>query len=386
MANPFKCFLVTLITVSVVSDALLLPFYPQFFRAAFAMDDPWHIGLYLSATCLVVMLAFVLWARVAKHIPVLRLLVYTQCAAGLLSIACYGAQSLADFWLLSLLMLGFKGSYLLIYPYIMSLETQDKHGGTVGLLAVLVHLGAILGAAAGGLVLELLAPRQAFLLMAAGDFMQMLICCGLLAVRMVPVPLPETAMANPPRTVGLYPLGMVMLLFYFSVSLGRPFFSSYWQTLSPWQGETVTGLVFALPGAIALVALCLGKNKGGLHGVSPALGLCAIGLACQAIPHPAVVLVGRCLYGWGLFQATVYLDVCVFAISTPSTYTRDFSKIYFCQSVGALLAALAAGRLVADYPLSAPFLVGAAALLPTLLIYLLLFRPRALHSLAVSKP
>jgi len=92
------------------------------------------------------MLAFPLWAAAAKHIPMLRLLIYTQFAAGVLSILCYESDSLPDFWFVSLLMQVFKGSYLLIYPFVMSLEHKDRHGGTIGLLSVIVHLGAIAGA------------------------------------------------------------------------------------------------------------------------------------------------------------------------------------------------------------------------------------------------
>ncbi|MDI1279312.1 IucA/IucC family protein [Methylobacter sp.] len=146
MNSQLKFFLVAMVAVSVISDSMLVPFYPQFFATAFSITAPQHVGLYLSAICFVVMLAFPLWADAAKHIPVLRLLVYTQFAAGVLSILCYESDSLPDFWFVSLLMQVFKGSYLLTYPFVMSLEHKDRHGGTIGLLSVIVHLGAIAGA------------------------------------------------------------------------------------------------------------------------------------------------------------------------------------------------------------------------------------------------
>lgn len=373
MDAPLKFFLVAIIAVSVVSDAMLLPFYPQFFAAAFAVDDPQHIGYYLSAVCFVVMLAFPAWAAVAKHIPVLRLLIYTQFAAGVLSIVCYASVSLLEFWWVSLLMLVFKGSYLLIYPYIMSLEHKDRHGGTIGLLSVIVHLGAILGAGAGGFVLELFEPRLAFLVMSLGDFLQMLVCCLLLGKEHTPAHRPP-ASESLSNTV-VYKLGLIMLVFYFSVYLVRPFFSRYWESISAWHGEMVTGLVFAIPGLMALLALCLNKSIGGRSGMIPTVLLGAGGLLLQAAPQQGVVLLGRCLFGWALFAATVRLDLALFAISTPASYAADFSKIYFFQSLGALIAASAAGSLVAVYGLRMPFITGAFGLLLTGLLYALLFKP-----------
>ncbi|MBU2570250.1 MAG: MFS transporter [Gammaproteobacteria bacterium] len=381
-----KFFLVAMIGVSVISDSMLMPFYPQFFEAAFSVTDPQQTGLYLSAVCLAVMVSFPVWAAVSRQIPVLRLLIYTQCAAGLLSLLCYRADSLAYFWLMSLTMLLFKGSYLLIYPYIMSLEPKDKHGRTIGMLAVLVHLGGILGAAAGGVVLEGFEPRQAFLVMAAGDFVQMLVCVFL------PSPTasePETSKTpGGPEPAGvpsgiILRLGLIMLLFYFSVFLTRPFFASYWKSISSWDGEIVSGLVFAIPGAMALLALCLKSGTTAKNGIIPAILAGTTGLLLQASGQEALVLSGRCLFGWALFKATVRLDWLFFKSASSHSYAADFSKIYFFQSLGALVASYAAGSIVAEYGLQATFLAGAIGLAGTACLYALLFKARAKSTAAV---
>src|SRR5690606_8380720 len=122
-----KNFLVGLTAVAVVSDTMLIPFYPRFFDVAFGIGDPRHVGYYLAAVCLTVMLGFPAWAHVARRIDTLRLLVYTQLAAGVLSVVCAWAPSLAVFWLVSLAMVAFKASYLLIYPLIMSREPPRRH-------------------------------------------------------------------------------------------------------------------------------------------------------------------------------------------------------------------------------------------------------------------
>lgn len=379
-ARP-KFLLAAVIAVSVVSDSMLLPFYPQFFAGQFAVADPRQVGWYLAAVCWVVMLAFPLWAAVAKRIRVLRLLVYTQLLAGLLSIGCYAADSLAQFWLVSLAMLAFKASYLLIYPLIMRLEQGENRGGTIGLLSVIVHLGAIAGAAAGGLLLQLLPPRQVFLFMALGDLAQMLVCLGLRHVETEQPAVAAPARANQarpptPQRRLVSKLGLAMFLFYFAAYVARPFFARYWESVSAWNGELVSGLVFAIPGLMALAALLLGRR-----GAYPARGgllwanlLGAAGLLLQAYPQEILVLLGRCLFGFALFHATVQLDSLLFQRSTPEAYAQDFSKIYFFQSAGALAASAAAGSLVAGYGLQFPFIVGAAGFCATALCCLT-FRP-----------
>jgi predicted MFS family arabinose efflux permease len=385
MNSTLKFFLVAMITVSVVSDSMLLPFYPQFFSTAFAISAPQQVGFYLSAICFVVMLAFPVWAAVAKAVPVLRLLIYTQFAAGVLSLLCYSAESLGQFWQVSLLMMLFKASYLLIYPFVMSLEQKQQHHGTIALLSVIAHLGAIVGAGLGGFVLQLLEPRAVFLLMAVSDFMQIFMCLFLLGKIQQPLTQPQQPQAPQAASVlstaAIYQLGWIMLLFYSSTYLIRPFFSRYWESVTSWRGEIITGLVFAIPGMMALLALSVRQKISRQYhsvyeGIMSAMLIGFAGLLLQAYQQPIVVLVGRCLFGWALFQATVRLDVLLFELSTPAAYAVDFSKIYFFQSLGALLASFAAGELVAIYGLQIPFMAGAAGLVLTAFLYALLFRAK----------
>ncbi|MGR9085734.1 MAG: MFS transporter [Gammaproteobacteria bacterium] len=380
MNAVLKFFLSAMIAVSVVSDSMLMPFYPQFFQTAFGDTDPEHVGFYLAAVCFTVMAAFPLWAAVAKTVPVLRLLVYTQFAAGVLSILCYASDTLLNFWMVSLLMMVFKASYLLIYPHILALEDKNKHTGTIGVLSVIVHLGAIMGAALGGFVLELLDARQTFLLMSIGDFLQMFACMLLTDKDKAIAPAAGDASSARALTPGLvYKLSLIMLLYYFSAYLIRPFFARYWETVSVWNGEIASGLVFAIPGWIALAALCLGRFAGNrlqsaYGGILSAVFLGIYGLLLQAYPQPAAVLLGRCLFGWSLFKATVRLDALLFELSTPDAYAADFSKIYFFQTLGVMIASFAAGALVSHQGLQSPFMVGAFGLSVTAFCYALLFR------------
>lgn len=382
--KPMKFWLIAMTLAAVVSDAMLLPFYPQFFERVFAISDPRHVGAYIAACCAVVMLAFPFWARVARRVETLRLLIYTQLAAGAFSVLCWAAPSVAAFWALSLTMLVFKGSYLLVYPLLMQQEAPDTHGRTIGLLSVVVHFGAIFGALLGGTVLQYFEPRQVYLVMVLGDLFQILVCLVLVYGKRQPdrstASAPAAAEAPPLAGSMILRLGAVMFLFYFAVYLARPFFARYWEQVSGLNSEVLAGAVFALPGVVAVLVLWLDfrrqQDRDAKAVLVPALLFCACGLLLQGADSVAVVLAGRLLYGWGLFRVTVGLDQLLYAFSHPSRYAADFSKISVFQNLGVLCASFATGALVAMSGPRPTFMVAAAGIVGTFLLYQWLVRPR----------
>lgn len=385
MTHSLKAWLIGLTAIAVISDSMLIPFYPQFFASVFGVTSPTQVGLYIAACCLTVMLAFPLWARVVRHGQLLPLLIRTQLLAGAFSVLCYWAPSLGLFWLASLTMLAFKASYLLIYPQIMRLEQLESHGRTIGLLSVIVHFGGIVGALLGGAVLQWFEPRQVFLLMALGDVLQTGLCMALqrrhALIAEAPGPAAEAPPADPRGPGRVVRLCIVMVVFYFSTFLIRPFFVRYWESRSAFSDELVAGLVFAIPGGVALFALWLSYMRPARADapwrLMPAM-LCAItGLLLQGADDSSVILAGRLLFGWGLFRASVRLDQLLFALSHPPAYATDFSKVSFSQNLGVLVASWAAGAVVAAFSLNTPFFLAAGGLLVSaVLFHVLLIRPQ----------
>lgn len=392
-----KWWLIVVTAISVVSDTMLIPFYPQYFANVFGVEDPQYVGLYLAVYCLVVMLAFPVWAAVAKCVPLLQLLIYTQLVAGILSVMCYWAPSLTMFWILSLGMMLFKASYLLLYPYLLSLETQHHHGTTIGVLSVITEFGAIFGALIGGIMLQWFDARQAFLVMAAGDFIQVVVCFWLVYWRADSIPAEADsvdkalaaegdqqlesqaeAVASPMSHGTVLRLSVVMLLFYFSAFLSYHFFTRYWSSFSEYQGELVSGAVFAIPAFIALLALWFNHRQGKpldvYRGLMPMVLLGAVSVLLQGVQDELWILIGRCLYGWAIFQAIVRLDLLLFQHSTPETYATDYSRIRISQSLGFLLAAYAAGVIVAEWGGQMMFVLSAAGLVVTIVSFIYLFK------------
>lgn len=214
--------------LAVVSDAVLIAFYPQFFERRYGVRDDLGVGLYIAGISLAVMCAFPLWARVEQRIDTLRLVNRTQFAAGSLCALSYWAPSPGAYVALTLPMFMCKASYLLLFPYLMRLQASDTHADTVGLLSVVVQLGAIVGTLAGASVMSHAGPAACLWLMAAGDFAQMAVCRWLIRSDLAPRSAP--ASERPPRglrgvSTRLLSLCAVMLVVDFSGYLVRPFFS-----------------------------------------------------------------------------------------------------------------------------------------------------------------
>lgn len=356
--------LIGMTLLAVLGDSLLMPFYPQYFAERFGELRSEQVGLYLAAVCLVAMLALPVWVRLARHAHPLRLLILGQLLAGVLALACAAIDRQWLFWPVSLAMIAFKASYLLMYPYVMGLVGTDQQVRTIGLLSVVVHLGAIAGATLGGGVLHYLSPARMFVLMGLMDFVQMAV--SLLLLRHAPQPARVDA-STPPRPreehLAIARLCLLMLAFYFCVYLARPFFTLYWEQLGGPQASWITGLVYAIPGMLALLALALHYHAG--QHLTAWLLLGAAGLALQGVEQMPLVLAGRVLFGWALYQLTVALDARLFALSRPEHYGRDYSLINIFQNLGVLTASWLAGVVVRDAGLAAPFLLSALGLVLT---------------------
>lgn len=371
MTKTLRNSIVAMSALACFSDAVLIAFYPQFFADRFGVRSELHTGAYVACISLAVMVAFPLWARVARRIETLHLLVWTQAAAGALCLASIAVPQLWQYWVLSMTMFVCKSSYLLMYPYLLRLQSTDEHAATVGLLSVVVHLVGIAGAAAGGALLQGWGATGCLVFMAMGDFLQMAVCAWLLssgrAVRVVGQASDET---RRPVSRAIWRLAWLVLLFDFAAYLVGPFFTEHWQRLSGSPDQVAAGLAYAVPAAMALTGLALNhrarrQGRPLRDALLPNLLLGVAGLLLQAMPSPALLLLGRCLFGWALFQGVVKLETSVFKLSTPAAYATDYAVFNFFQNLGVLVASLAAGWLVQAIGVPLTFVVAAAGWLLT---------------------
>ena len=85
--SSLRTAIVVMSAFAVISDAVLIAFYPQFFESRYGITSEFHVGAYIAAISIAVMFTLPLWARVARRVETMQLLLVTQCAAGLLCLA-----------------------------------------------------------------------------------------------------------------------------------------------------------------------------------------------------------------------------------------------------------------------------------------------------------
>nr|WP_320199685.1 MFS transporter [Agrobacterium sp. rho-13.3]MDX8309204.1 MFS transporter [Agrobacterium sp. rho-13.3] len=371
--------------IAVISDTMLLPYYPQLFEARFEITSSFTVGLYLASISLAVMLAFPVWVAIAKKRDTISVLIWTQVAAGALSFACYASENIASFWVFSLLMVCFKASYLLMYPYVIAKQPVEKHSTTIGALAVIVHFGGIVGAISGSEIVGSYGYALPYVAMALGDVLQASICAVLLKTMSQEAPAPASeerqnlTKLTSHEVKSFTSLLCVMFLFYFGFYMSMPFMTVWWQSIS---GETMqqwTGLVYAIPGFVAVAILARDhkwdKGKQAWRRNEAGLALTAIGLIIQAFPNPASIIVGRIIYGIGLYRVTTGLDALFFERAQKHRYASGFSFLNIARNSGVMLAALASGLLVQQLGDGIPFLFAAFFVLATLLLYRVGLKP-----------
>jgi hypothetical protein len=168
--------------------------------------------------------------------------------------------------------------------------------------------------------------------------------------------------------------------------LSEPFFSSYWELISPHENAIVTGSVFAIPGLSALLGLYVNARRGSdetsAHKrILAAVVLCLGSLWLQSSAAPLLVVIGRFAYGWALFQMMVRLDSLVFQVSQKDSYATEFSRMNLFQGLGVLFASFTAGKLVSAFGPQVTFQISAGGFAFGALLFVCFFRhvlwPRA---------
>jgi MFS transporter, DHA1 family, multidrug resistance protein len=381
-----RLLLIIMTALAVVSDAVLMPFYPLFFEERFAVIDSKVVGIYMSAFCVVVMLTFPLWVKASKKINEIPLLLIGQLGATFLAIVCVYTNSLIAFWIFSLLMFACKASYLLIYPLIMRLDTNISQEKTIGVLSVIVHLGFILGALIGGMLLSHQDANNIYWSIAVADFIQFILCL-IIFIKFYPLATIDTPVTLENKTKPahfLLKIGSLMAIFYFGASVASPFFVSYWLSLSELKHPAIAGLVYAIPGLIALIILWRIKARSynwtqNLQSLIPVLAVGITGWIIQTHENEISVILGRILLGISLYYGVVRLDLVIFQVSKPEDYGSAFSGIYIFQNIGAIAAFYTAGFLVGDEQWYWSFIVAAIAFFTCLLFIRIILRKNLTH-------
>lgn len=362
--------------LAIFNEVLLSPFYPQFFRKVFGIEDLAYTGYYIFICRLTVVICSPLWGILARRFEVKHLLYVGQIGTAIMT-ALMGTSTTANqFLIYTVLLLVCKSSYLLVYPLIIQLAGEAKRAAVAGTYQAVFHGAIIAATIAGAWMVDLDAPLFLFYWIAAADILQLGLC--LYCLRNVSTQRPDQQAVNElptneNQTGFILAIGSVILTFQLANNLVRPYFTEY-VIEAPFNLNLLSSsLLFLIPSVTAIVALpyirraCIPKRLGSIYLVG--LSLLSISLLIQGYTQQVLILIlARIVYGFCLSITQATLELKLFNHSALNRLHFNYSLATSFANVGNLAAPLIASWLVSFSNLAMPLLVAAFICFANLLL------------------
>ncbi|GAB4286988.1 MAG: MFS transporter [Oscillatoriaceae cyanobacterium] len=369
--------------LAVFGEVLLSPFYPQFFKKVFGVEDLGYTGYYIFICRLTVVICAPLWGLLSRWIQVKYLLYLGQAGAAITTALMANSTSASQFLGYTILLLLFKSAYLMVYPLIIQLAGKERQSTVAGTYQAVFHGAIIAGTIAGAFMVNMAAPLSLFYGIAAADLCQLGLCW--LALQNHATPHQSKSEANatkPDNQLGfILAIGLVILTFQLANNLIRPYFTAYvTETGAFGVSLLASSCLFMIPNAMAIAALpyirqfCQPERLAGIYRLG--LGLLALTLFLQGwTEHLSILVFSRIIYGFCLAVTQATLELRLFS-SSGSRLHFNYSLAMSFANIGHLGAPLLASWLVNTYTLAAPLAIAAAiSTLNLLLSQVTIFRP-----------
>ncbi|MGG3890718.1 MFS transporter [Metabacillus fastidiosus] len=358
-----KAVLLGCMFLGLFSEILLAPFYPQFFSKVFGIQDYSYTGMYIFICRLVVVIISPVWGLLAKYIDAKKLLYIGQAGTALFTAMMAFAESAQQFLLITVCLLLFKSSYMLIYPLIIELSGHKDNASSVASFHAVYHASIICATLVGGWMIGLSNPISLFFYAAMIDVVQLILC--ILVFRgfnhkpkkeeSQPV-LPNKKLFN----------GFIVLLgvLFFTImiisNVIRPFFTVYTEELFK-SSLMVSSILYLIPSVMAIIAMPFIKRFCSPTQITKtylvSIFLLAVSLLMQSISESIYLfLIGRMLFGFCFILCMASLDIAMFNWKKGGIHL-NFSIIVSFQTVGELVSPILASFLVKIDGLVMPLLV-----------------------------
>lgn len=370
--------------LAVFTEVLLSPFYPQFFRQVFGVEDLSYTGYYIFICRFTVVLVAPLWGLLSRRFAVKRLLAVGQAGSALMTVLLGTSQTIEQFIFFSVLLLLFKSSYLLVYPLIVEFAGKGQRSTIAGTYQAVFHGAIVAATIAGAWMVNLEAPLFLFYWIAIADLIQLGLC--LIVLRSTPKLSSDSPKVEANRPIGdvgikfVGAIGLTVLTFQLANNLVRPFFTEY-VTAFPFDVSLQTSsILFLIPSVMAIAAMPFIRKVAQPQRLpmlySVGLGLLILSLYLQGGTTQLPVLVlSRVVYGFMLAVTQAALELQLFEHSSQNRLHYHYSLVTAFANVGHLGAPLLASYLVNTYSLAAPLLAaGTLCLINLVFARLTIFR------------
>ena len=352
------------------TEVLLSPFYPQFFRKVFGVEDLSYTGYYIFICRLTVVIASPLWGIIARWISVKYLIYFGQLGSAIMTAMMATATNENQFLWYTVVLLVLKSSYFLVYTLIIQLAGESQRSTVAGTYQAVSHGAIITSTIAGAWMMGWEAPLSLFYGVAIADLIQLALCVYFLrGVETKPHKEPiaqETKLTTGKQQIGfILAIGMAILTFQLANNLIRPYFTEYVIAPEPFNISLLnSSILFLIPSVMAIAALpyihvaCKPHNLKQIYTFGMVLLVASLFL--QGWTSSLLFLVfSRLVYGFFLAVTETVLQLKLFNESSENGIHFNYSVAASFANVGRLGAPLAASWLVSNYNLAAPFLAAA---------------------------
>ncbi|CAL9605426.1 hypothetical protein SUDANB121_05537 [Nocardiopsis dassonvillei] len=362
----FRRLYLLVILLHLVSDVALSPFYPQLFERLFGVTDPAATGVYIWVCRVTALVAMPLWGLVARRFSLSSLVLGSLGAAAVLELVLAVSPTYPVFLVVSAVQVAVTMAFTLAYPAFVGTGTDRVRDVTV--FAYMINGGTVVATLIGAGIMALPQPRWGIAACAL-----LYVALAVLCHRRLPgggggPAVSDGAEHAPAGTRGAAPrrgavlaiaaVSAVVLAVETARLVVRPFFTLYAEDGG--VGPTAAAVLFLLPQVAVLAVLPLAGRAHTLLGralLPAACLLAAAGLAGQFLTvDPALLAVGRVVFGIGLGLGHVALDLRVFAVT--GTDGPAFSAVATVRVAATLVSPVAATAL-AGAGTGLPLLAGA---------------------------
>lgn len=371
--RSLNLFLLSCVFLFVCTEVLLSPFYPQFFKKVYGINDPDLTGFYIMTCRLVVVVFTPIWGLIAhKRNNSSTLLIIGQWGTGISCFLMAISQSFEMFVAASVLLLIFKSSYFLLYTILISENRNSTTGAAASYHAVLQ--GAIVTATIlSGWIIEMNNPLLIFWIVGIIECLMAVFSLFFLKkIRKNVVVESDLEQTNHRSLITQFLFfGIIVLTLHLAVNMIRPFFTTYTENVYS-TNTMISSSLYLIPSLMAIVILPLTKKYSerlGWYGYVGAASMIIVGLFLQGIETSiAGLILFRCMFGIGAAWCLAKIDVFIFKWSV--NMHGDYSKISAIQNVGLLLAPVAASSIVNTRSISDVFTYASLFVVLHLLIFL----------------
>lgn len=168
MISPRFVFICLFMTMT--SEVLLSPFYPQYFTSAFHVDGVAMTSFFIICCRIVVIVMTPLWGMLLKKWKVKHIIVASLLMTALVKVILSEVSTFYGFLATSLVLLVFQSSLYLLYPYLVGgMKNGQKKAGAATTYVFIVHTAIIVASLFGSAIIAWEMPLKVYQYFALTD-------------------------------------------------------------------------------------------------------------------------------------------------------------------------------------------------------------------------